>query len=166
MLHMLLHRVVIDQNVVYVYNHKLIKPLSVSYGQKKGQQLKVRNRPNFLTCRLHATYRWKVLMRATTLLQNSSRFHVCRGNYGLPKLWESQFWEFWDSNLGVPRQNDIWVLALWPGTKITIRGKVVASPSSGHGESCESMFAHGSSVHQKCSNYALTNLLFGLCTSM
>jgi hypothetical protein len=31
------------------------------------------------------------------------------------------------------------------------------------GESCESMFARGSSVHQKCSNYALTNLLFGLC---
>ncbi len=25
------------------------------------------------------------------------------------------------------------------------------------------MYAHGSSVHQKCSNYALTNLLFGLC---
>jgi len=25
------------------------------------------------------------------------------------------------------------------------------------------MFAHGSSMHQKCSDYALTNLLFGLC---
>jgi len=25
------------------------------------------------------------------------------------------------------------------------------------------MYGHGSSVHQKCSNYALTNLLFGLC---
>jgi hypothetical protein len=39
-------------------------------------------------------------------------------------------------------------------------------PSPGRGESCESVFAHGSSVHQKCSNYALTNLLFGLCKSM
>jgi hypothetical protein len=29
------------------------------------------------------------------------------------------------------RQNDIWVLALWLGTKNTIRGKVVASPKSG-----------------------------------
>jgi hypothetical protein len=38
------------------------------------------------------------------------------------------------------------------------------SPS--HGESCESMFVCGSSVHQKCYNYALTNLLFGLCRSM
>jgi hypothetical protein len=33
------------------------------------------------------------------------------------------------------------------------------------GESCESMFAHGSFVHQKCFDCALTNLLFGLCRS-
>jgi hypothetical protein len=39
-------------------------------------------------------------------------------------------------------------------------------PSSGRGESCESVFAHGLSVHQKCSHYALTNLLFGLCRSV
>ncbi len=38
-------------------------------------------------------------------------------------------------------------------------------PSSGLGEYCESMFACGSSMHQKCSNYALTNLI-GLCRSM
>jgi len=36
-------------------------------------------------------------------------------------------------------------------------------PNSGRGESCESMFACGSSMHQKCFNYALTNLLFSLC---
>ncbi len=35
-----------------------------------------------------------------------------------------------------------------------------------HGESCESVFVRGSSMHQKCSNYALTNLLFGLCKSV
>jgi len=66
-------------------------------------------------------------------------------------------------NLGVPRENDIWVLAPWLGTKNTIRGKVIASPSSGRGEFYESVFICGLSVHQKCSNYALTNLLFGLC---
>jgi hypothetical protein len=38
--------------------------------------------------------------------------------------------------------------------------------SSGHGESCESLFRRDSSVHQKCSSYALTNLLFGLCRSV
>jgi hypothetical protein len=42
------------------------------------------------------------------------------------------------------------------------KGEVVASPKSGYGESCESVFVRGSSVHNKCLNYALTNLLFGL----
>jgi hypothetical protein len=36
-------------------------------------------------------------------------------------------------------------------------------PSSGRGEFCESKFARGSSELQRCSNYVLTNLLFGLC---
>jgi hypothetical protein len=67
--------------------------------------------------------------------------------------------------LGVSRQNDIWV-ALWLGIEHIIRGNVVTSPSSSHGESCESVFTCSSFVHQKCSNYALTNLLFGLCMSM
>ncbi len=40
-------------------------------------------------------------------------------------------------------------------------------PSSpGRGESCESVFVHGESVHQKCSNYALSNLLSSLCRSV
>jgi len=47
------------------------------------------------------------------------------------------------------------------------KGEGCGFPSSlGRGESCESIFAHGSSMHQKCSNYKLTNLLFGLCRSM
>ncbi len=69
--------------------------------------------------------------------------------------------------MGVPGQNDIWVLTSWSGTKSTIRGgRCWFPPSSGCGESCESMFARGSSVRQKCSDYALTNLLFGLCKSV
>jgi hypothetical protein len=39
-------------------------------------------------------------------------------------------------------------------------------PNSGCGKFFESMYAHGSFVHQKCFNYALTNLLFGLCRSI
>ncbi len=35
-----------------------------------------------------------------------------------------------------------------------------------HSESCESVFARGSVVHQKSSNYALTNLLFCFCRSV
>ncbi len=36
----------------------------------------------------------------------------------------------------------------------------------GRDDSCESVFAHGLTMHQKCFNYALTNLLFGLYKSM
>jgi hypothetical protein len=106
------------------------------------------------------------LTRATTLLETSPQFEVYTQSYGPPKSRKSQFQKFQDFNLKVMGQNDIWVLALWPCTKNTIRGKVVASPSLGHGEFFESTFVRDSSVHQKCSNYALTNLLFGLCKSV
>ncbi len=36
-------------------------------------------------------------------------------------------------------------------------------PSPIFDESCESMFVHDSSVHKSYSNFALANLLFGLC---
>ncbi len=36
-----------------------------------------------------------------------------------------------DSHLGVPRQNDIWVMVPWPSIDNTIKGKVVASPKFG-----------------------------------
>ncbi len=52
---------------------------------------------------------------------------------------------------------------LWLITRNTIRGK---PPSLGHGEFCEFVYVCVSFVHQKCYNYALTNLLFGLCRSM
>jgi hypothetical protein len=67
-------------------------------------------------------------MRAISLLKTSFQSEVCIQSYGPPKSWESQFREFWNSNLGVSGQNDIWVLAPWPGTKNTIKGKVVVSP--------------------------------------
>ncbi len=65
------------------------------------------------------------------LLQTSSQLEVCMQSYGPQKSWESQLWEFWDSHLGVLGQNVIWMLAPWPGTEYTIRGKVVVSPKSG-----------------------------------
>jgi hypothetical protein len=85
---------------------------------------------------------------------------------GLQRRKNPNFGNFGTSNLGIPRQNDIWVQASWPGIKNNIiRGKVMVSPSLGHGESCESMFAHGLFMHLKCSNYALTKLLFGCSSS-
>ncbi len=87
-------------------------------------------------------------------------------SYGFPKSWESRFWDFGIPNLGVPGQNDIWMQALWLGIDNTIRGRWWLPLSSSGGKSCESMFVHGLSMHQKCSNHALTNLLFGLCRSV
>jgi hypothetical protein len=106
------------------------------------------------------------LTRATTLLQTSFESEVCTQSYGPPKSLESQLWEFRDSHLGVLGQNDVWVLVPWLGTKYTIWGKVVASPKSGP---WWVLWIHGCPwfVHApKCSNYVLTNLLFGLCKSV
>jgi len=79
------------------------------------------------------------------------------------------FGKFWDSHLGVLGQNDIWVLVLLLGIKYTTRGKVVACFNFGPWWIlwvlwicvC-SWFIHA----PKCFNYALTNLLFGLCRSV
>jgi hypothetical protein len=49
---------------------------------------------------------------------------------GPPKLWQSQLWEFWDSHLGVPRKNAIWMWPSWRDTESTIKGKVLASLKS------------------------------------
>jgi len=73
----------------------------------------------------------KKLTRATIFLYTSFQSKVCTQNYEPPKWQESQLWEFRDSNLGVLGQNDIWVLVPWPGTKNTIRGKVMVSPKFG-----------------------------------
>jgi len=48
----------------------------------------------------------KLSMRATTLIQTSPQSEVCTQSYGTPKLQESQFWEFQDS-----QQNDF---GCWP----------------------------------------------------
>jgi hypothetical protein len=49
-------------------------------------------------------------------------------SYGPLKSQESKLWEFQHSHLGVPGQNDIWVLVPCLSTKYIIRGKVLASP--------------------------------------
>jgi hypothetical protein len=108
----------------------------------------------------------KPLTRATMLLQTSSQLKVFTQSYGPPKSQESQLWEFWDSHLGVPRQNDIWVLVPWLGTEYTIRGNVVAPPESGPWWVSWVYVCLEFVRAPKCSNYALTNLLFGLCKSV
>jgi hypothetical protein len=84
---------------------------------------------------------------------------------GFQSCGSPNFENFETFNLGVPEQNDIWVLAPWPSIKNIIKGKIFLL-SLGCGESCEYVFACGSSVQQKCSNYTRTNLFFDLCRSV
>jgi len=50
---------------------------------------------------------------------------------GLHSCGSPNFGDFKIPNLWILGQNDIWVQALWPSTKNTIKGKVVASPKFG-----------------------------------
>ncbi len=65
--------------------------------------------------------------------------------------------------MGVLGQNDIWVLVPWLSTKYTIRGKVVAFPKSRPWWVLWVRVCSWFVRAPKCSNYALINLLFGLC---
>ncbi len=83
-----------------------------------------------------------------------------------PKCWEFQFQKIWNSQRGSPWESDIWVQTLWLITKNIIKRGWWLPPSPNHGEFYESMYACDLFMHQKCSNYALTNLLFSLCRSI
>ncbi len=98
--------------------------------------------------------------RAITFLHTSLQLKVCTS------CKSPNFENFETPKLGVPGQNDIWVQALWPSTNNTIREKVVASPKFGPWWVLWVHVCPWLTVHQRCSNYALTSLLFGLCKSM
>jgi hypothetical protein len=141
---------------------------NINYSQNKGWEsnwqfnswaLKIGNHLDFLVCRWHATYIWNFFDKGYNFaldLTSIEGLHT--------KLWASKITRV--PSLGIsrfPLGNDIWVLVPWPGIEYTIKGKVVASPKFGlwwvlwiH---VYLWFIHS----PKCSNYILTDLLFGLC---
>jgi hypothetical protein len=124
--------------------------------------IKVKNRPDFLACRGPATYHWKVLNEGYNFAFNLTSIG---GLY--TKLWASKVMGVLILGISrVLRQNDIWMLVPSTGTKYTIWGRWWFPPSPGRAKSSESMFAYGSSVHQRCFSCTLTNSLFGLCRSV
>jgi hypothetical protein len=132
--------------------------------QFDSRPLKVRNCPDFLVCRWRATYRWKALNEGYNFTWNLISIRGLQTKLWAPKSREFQLWEFWD--LGVPGQNATWMLVPWPGTKYTIRGKVVASPKFGSWwvlwiRVCPWLVL-APKVFQLCTN----QLLFGLCRSV
>jgi hypothetical protein len=68
--------------------------------QFDSQPLKVGNCPNLFTFKWRATYHWRALDGGTTFFKISPQSEVFTIRYGPPKLRESQFWQFWNSQLG------------------------------------------------------------------
>jgi len=140
---------------------------STSYGQKKGQESnwqfdsrpqKVGNRPDPGVCRWNATHRWKALEERYKF---ASDLIPIRGLSR--KLWAPEV-------PGVITGIVSGLLLGSPGkishlersnVENTIWGKVVASPKSGPWWVQWVKVARGLSLHQKCSEWVLTNLLVG-----
>jgi hypothetical protein len=148
---------------------------NISYGQKKGQKsncqfdfrpFKFGNLPDFLVWRWCATYCWKALNKSYICASNFISIRGLHTKLWAQKSWESELWEFRESHLGVPGQNDIWVWFHGQAHNILLGGRWWLPLSLGRAEFCEFMFARGLFVHKKRSNYAPTNLLFGLYRSM
>jgi hypothetical protein len=105
------------------------------------------------------SYWWKLQLCFKHLLNQRFPQKVM----GIQSCSNPHFGNFKTPNLGVKIQNDIWVQVLWPSAKNIIRGKVITSLQSGLWWILWVYVCPlGLSVHQKCFNYALTNLLFGL----
>jgi hypothetical protein len=140
---------------------------NTSYGQKKGHEsnwqfdsrpLKVGNRPYFLTIRWCETYHSKALDKGYNFafdLISIGGLHT--------KLWAPKVAGVLVVRILGLRQNDIWVLVLWLGTKYTIRGKVVTSVKPRSWWVLWIRVCSWLICAPRCSNYTLTNLLFSLC---
>jgi hypothetical protein len=149
--------------------------LNISYGQKKGWEsnwqfdsspLKIEKSPWFLYMQVANNIPLKNFQQRLKLFFT---FHLNRRS----TLWGLQLLKV----VGVPTLGILrlpfgsfvtkWHLGdgLMARHRIYYKGGWWLPPNPGCGESCEPELACGSSMHQKCSNYALTNLLFGLCRS-
>jgi hypothetical protein len=143
---------------------------NTNYGQMKGREsncqfdsrpLKVRNRPNFLVWRWHVIYHWKALdedYNFAFILISIKGLHTklwAPKIVGVPTLGISTL------PLGSPEKK--WHLSAGLVTRYRVYYK-----GEGGGSSSRwwILWIHGCPWlvrAPKCSNYALTNLLFGLC---
>jgi hypothetical protein len=80
-----------------------------------------------VACHILLENSWRRIQLCKTELNRRSTKKII----GLQNRKSPNFGNFKTPNLGVPKQNDIWMLDPWPSTKNTIREKVVVSPKSG-----------------------------------
>ncbi len=112
---------------------------NTSYGQKKGresnwqfdsQPLKVRNRPNFLTCKWCVTYYWKALDEGYNFFLDLISIGGLHTKLWAPKITRVPtlgFSIFPFGSFGIKCHLD---MGLMERHKIYYKGKVVASPKS------------------------------------
>jgi hypothetical protein len=82
-------------------------------------------------CKWCAIYRWKALDEGYNFALDLTSIRALHTKLWPPKVIGVPTFGIQDSHLGVPGQNDIWVLVLWPSIEYIIMGKMVASPKSG-----------------------------------
>jgi len=121
---------------------------NISYDQKKSresnwqfdsQPLKVRNRPNFLTCRWCATYYWKALDKGYNFALDLISIKSLHPNLWCPKVVKVP-----TLGNGSPRTKCHLDVGLMGSHKVYYKGgRWWFSPSPSRGESCESEFARG-----------------------
>jgi hypothetical protein len=124
---------------------------------------KSRESSNFLMCKSHATYRWKALDEGYNFALDFISIGGLHTKLWAPKVAGVLIVGISRLPFGKWGLNDIWVLVLWLVTEYTIKRKVVASFKFGP---WWILWIYGCSRlvrAPKCSNYALTNLLFDLC---
>jgi hypothetical protein len=138
---------------------------NTSYGQKKGREsnwqfdsrpLKVRNRPDFLTCRWRARYRWKALNKGYNV---SSNLISIRGLH--TKLWAPKVAKVPTlAILGLPLEN--------PDTKCHLNVGFVERRRSyykGEGGGFPQVRVVVNLVNLSCPWLVLTPKVFQLCTN-
>jgi hypothetical protein len=98
---------------------------NTSYGQKKGwesnwqfdsQPLKVKNHPDFLACRWHATYHWKALDEGYKFALYLISIRGLHAKLWAPKVVEVPTLGISGLSLGSPGTKWHLVLAMWPST--------------------------------------------------
>ncbi len=131
-----------------------------------SRPLKVRNHPNILVWSWCATYCWKAFDEGYNFALNLILIEGLHTKLCAPKVIGVPTLRISGLPLGSLGTNDIWVLVPWPSTEYNTRGKVVASPKSRPWWILWVYVYPWFVRAPKCYNYALTNLLFGLCRSV
>jgi hypothetical protein len=112
---------------------------NTSYGQKKGREsnwqfdsrpLKVENRPDFLACRWCATYHWEDLEEGYNFASDLISIGMLHTKLWGPKVGTLETLGISGLSLGSPGTKCHLDVGLVERYKVTIRGKVVASPKS------------------------------------